>query len=121
MTMRRGQSYDLSAPEGPAFHCQCHDFGLSGLFGDGGGIGCGAENCFQQLLAVVSNAGGLQHSLFECLPPSDSCCEIRLLGLGARHPSSSPSLSPYLSWNNGNALSVVNRGFPILSTHFPVV
>lgn len=36
-------------------------------------------------------------------------------------PHPYPLFFPYLSWNNGNALFVVNRGFPILSTHFPVV
>lgn len=66
---RRGQSCDLSASEGPTFHCQCHDFGLSGL----GGLEAGMvhRGLFLGVPAVVGNAASYNtHSLFECLPPS---------------------------------------------------
>lgn len=48
--------------------------------------------------AVVGNAASYnKHSLFECLPPSRSCCEIRVPGLGA--PATAPLFS-FLSCND---------------------
>lgn len=52
---------------------------------------------FLRVPAVVGNAASYNtHSLFECLPPSRTCCEIRVPGLGARHCSSLFPSSPVM-------------------------
>lgn len=120
MTMRRGrQSYNLSASEGPP---QRPTANATISASRGRGPVCGAQifvsNSYLRWLATRPVT---QHSLFECLPPSDLPV-LKSVSLdwapATPHP---PSCFPYLSCNNCNALLPVNRGFPTLSPHFRFV